>query len=192
MIPEFSDHDRAVAATVVAAVAVSIALLQWALAALRTAWRRRMYAARMQHAAEGERRARQLLEGAGYAICGAQVAGSWTVYSDGAPLVVPLRVDYLVAREDQLFVAEVKTGKWAPRLDTAATRRQLLEYRCAFAVDGVLLVDPQVETIQKITFDLPVSRAPERRANRSIWFVCILLAAVAAGLAWGVPRDFWR
>lgn len=146
----------------------------------------------MQHAAEGERRARHILEGAGYAICGSQVAGSWTVYSDGAPLVVPLRVDYLVARDEQLFVAEVKTGKWAPRLDTAATRRQLLEYRCAFAVDGVLLVDPQVETIQKITFDLPVSRAPERRINRSIWGVCILLAAVAAGLAWGLPRDFWR
>jgi len=192
VIPELSEHDRAVAATVVAAVAVSIALLQAALAAFRKAWRRRMHTARMQHAAEGERRARQLLEAAGYAICGAQVAGSWTVYSDGAPLVVPLRVDYLVARDDQLFVAEVKTGKWAPRLDTAATRRQLLEYRCAFAVDGVLLVDPQAETVQTITFDLPTSQVPERRTNRAIWLICIFLAAIAGGLAWGVPHDFWR
>ena len=38
---------------------------------------------------------------------------------------------------DQLAcVAEVKTGRLAPRIDTPATRRQLLEYRLAFDVDG--------------------------------------------------------
>ena len=52
----------------------------------------------------------------------------------------------------EIFVAEVKTGDEAPRMSTAATRRQLLEYHVAFDVDGVLLVCPELGTIQRIEF----------------------------------------
>ena len=60
------------------------------------------------------------------------------------------------------LVAEVKTGEAAPSLATAATRRQLLEYHVAFAVDGVLLVCPERGAIHRIEFSLPAARRIER------------------------------
>ncbi|HET9625604.1 MAG TPA: hypothetical protein VFP84_29760, partial [Kofleriaceae bacterium] len=54
--------------------------------------------------------------------------------------------------DGERLVAEVKTGEVAPRLATAATRRQLLEYLVAFGVDGVLLVCPELGTIQRVAF----------------------------------------
>ena len=79
---------------------------------------------------------------------------------DGEPVQTELRADYLVeSDEGELFVAEVKTGDEAPQLTTAATRRQLLEYQVAFSIafdaDGVLLVCPELGTIQRVQFPLP-------------------------------------
>ena len=94
----------------------------------------------------------QLLERAGFAIVERQARVIWAPLVDGEPYALELRADYLVEQHGQLLVAEVKTGEEAPSLDTAATRRQLLEYHVAFAVDGVLLVSPERGTIQRIAF----------------------------------------
>jgi hypothetical protein len=56
-------------------------------------------------------------------------------------------------------VAEVKTGQDAPEIAAPATRRQLLEYRCAFGVDGVLLVDAEARKVHAVDFALPVVAA---------------------------------
>ena len=69
-----------------------------------------------------------------------------------------MRADYLVELRGELLVAEVKTGEEAPQLSSAATRRQLLEYRVAFAVDGVLLVCPERGAIHRVDFPLPSDR----------------------------------
>jgi hypothetical protein len=69
-----------------------------------------------------------------------------------------LRADYLVEGRGERLVAEVKTGELAPQLATAATRRQLLEYHVAFAVDGVLLVCPEEGAIHRVEFSLPGAR----------------------------------
>lgn len=74
---------------------------------------------------------------------------------DGEPCVLELRADYLVEGDGELLVAEVKTGDEAPLISTAATRRQLLEYSVAFAVDGVLLVCPERDAIHRIEFAPP-------------------------------------
>jgi len=74
------------------------------------------------------------------------------VFASRIRLAMELRADYLVERGGELLVAEVKTGEEAPSLETAATRRQLLEYHVAFAVDGVLLVSPEQGTIQRVAF----------------------------------------
>lgn len=71
---------------------------------------------------------------------------------DGRHRPVELRADYLVRRGSERFVAEVKTGRVAPCLATAATRRQLLEYRLAYAADGVLLVDMAQRRIHEVVF----------------------------------------
>ena len=49
-------------------------------------------------------------------------------------------------------MAEVKTGAVATKIETAATRRQMLEYAVAFGTDGVLLVDMQAREIRDVVF----------------------------------------
>ena len=117
--------------------------------AWRGSWRAKRRAAR---ASDGEDAAVDLLEEAGYRVVERQARVLWGPLLDGEPQLLELRADYLVEGDGQLLVAEVKTGELAPSLDTAATRRQLLEYHIAFAVDGVLLVSPEKRLIQRVAF----------------------------------------
>ncbi len=95
-----------------------------------------------------------------------------------APCTVELKADLLVAKGGRQFVAEVKTGTLAPQIRTSATRRQLLEYRLAYDVDGVLLVDMENGSISEIDFPLPVGRAQGH--NAYAWMA--LGVALGAGL----------
>lgn len=135
---------------IVAIVAAVVAL--WLAGKLRR-WRGSMRArARAARAGAGEDAAALLLADAGFTIVERQARVLWAPLVDGEPLLMELRADYLVEADGQLLVAEVKTGEEAPSLETAATRRQLLEYHVAFAADGVLLVCPERGTIQRVVF----------------------------------------
>ncbi len=165
----------AVAAIAVGAAALQTLRLWWRGAA--PAWRLRAQARR---AVEGEARAELLLARLGYEIRARQVACAWTVTADGVPVEVELRADLIVARGGRAFVAEVKTGELAPRIESTATRRQLLEYRCAFDVDGVLLVDAESDRVREIVF--PFDRFRERTPARTSPLVWLALG-VALGAA---------
>jgi hypothetical protein len=102
---------------------------------------------------------------------------TYEVRIDNEPVPIELRADYLVSYGDKRYIAEVKTGRAAPRIDTSATRRQLLEYRIAFDVDGVLLVDAEANRIHAVEFPLGASDTP--RPSRLVW----LLAGVVIGAA---------
>lgn len=135
---------------VVALVAAVIAL--WLARVLRR-WRGSLRARRRAaRAGAGEDAAALLLADAGFTIVERQARVVWAPLVDGEPVAMELRVDYLVERDGELLVAEVKTGQEAPSVETAATRRQLLEYHVAFAADGVLLVSPERGTIQRVVF----------------------------------------
>ena len=132
----------------IAAALIALVLARW-LRSFRGSSRAKERAAR---AGAGEDAAVGLLEHAGFTIVERQARVIWAPLVDGEPLAMELRADYLVEQYGQLLVAEVKTGEEAPNLETAATRRQLLEYHIAFAVDGVLLVCPERGTIQRVKF----------------------------------------
>jgi hypothetical protein len=136
---------------------------------------RRLAGARLR-GAEGERRARPLLEDLGFAIVGQQVSGRYELLVDGESVAFDLRADFVVTQGSRRYVAEVKTGTYAPRLETAATRRQLLEYGVAFDVDGVLLVDADVGEIRLVEL-LPRARGAESSTPSFVW----LAAAVMGG-----------
>ncbi len=147
--------------------------------------------ARARRAVEGELRAEPLLERAGYEVVARQERRSWTVYADGEPLAIGLRADLLVTRGGRTYVAEVKTGKVAPRLDHAATRRQLLEYRIAFGVDGVLLVDPDAERVSVVELGTQPSIRNEYGLDGAVtsaeWIpVFIAGAALGVVVAWAL------
>ncbi len=146
--------------------------------ALRRGWRSHAGRIRMDRARRGERSARALLCRRGFSVDAEQAPGRLILSVDGAPSIHPVRADYLVSRGATRYVAEVKTGERAPSLDHPPTRRQLLEYRAAFDVDVVLLVDPEAGTIREVT--LPMAR---RGASRALPFA--MGVAVGLGLALG-------
>ncbi|MEZ4314577.1 MAG: hypothetical protein R3F14_41715 [Polyangiaceae bacterium] len=148
--------------------------------------RRRLRLAR-ERGAEGEVRAEALLSRLGYSIVARQAGLSYGVSVDGEPMAVSLRADFVVERDSDRFVAEVKTGALAPRLSTPATRRQLLEYRVAFDVAGVLLVDVDAGRVHRVEFPLPGGRGSP--GSRLVWGVLgAVLGACLAALALSLSR----
>jgi hypothetical protein len=167
----------------VGVVFVLLALGAWLALALRR-WlegrSRRRRAARAQRA---ERDAAALLEASGFVVLARQQRQRWALEVDGRALEFTLIADYLVERGGRRWVAEVKTGERALDLRHGPTRRQLLEYQQAFGVAGVLLVDAEGETLQRVSFVEPrlvVDGAP--RPSRLVVFAAGLLSGVALGL----------
>jgi hypothetical protein len=153
----------------VVAALLALVVLGFVVRGWITSWQRRR---RFSRARDVEAAAPRVLAASGYEVLGAQVPGSYSIRVDGQRFEVALRADYIVMRQGRRFVAEVKSGKLAPLLGTASTRRQLLEYSLAFAVDGALLVDGENERIYAIEFPR-LRDAPTRRST----------AAFAIGLA---------
>lgn len=135
-------------ALVLAGALLALILARW-LRGARGSWRAKRRAVR---AIAGEDGAADLLRSAGFTIIGRQVRTWWSPLVDGEPCEIQVRADYLVEANGEVLVAEVKTGEAAPRFDTAATRRQLLEYHVAFEADGVLLVCPERGAIHRVDF----------------------------------------
>ena len=125
-----------------------------------------------EQGAAGEELAEELLLRRGYRILGRQVVRHYAIALDGHLVDVELRADFLVSRDRRRFVAEAKTGRLAPRLDTATTRRQLLEYRLMFDVQGVLLVDAEAARVHEVVFPLQAgTRRPRDASNRLGWLL---------------------
>jgi hypothetical protein len=129
-------------------VLLLLAIAAWWLSATRV---RRGNARRGAIARRAEVDAESLLRGLGYAVEDRQVTGTFDLSVDGRPVPVRCRADLLVRRRRRRFVAEVKTGTPADPTHPD-TRRQLLEYRLVFPVDGVLLVDVARGAVMEVAF----------------------------------------
>jgi len=156
---------------------LAIALLQaariwWRRAATRLRWQQKRARART-----GEEDAERLLTNSGFRVLRRQYRQPWTIAVDGSTERVELRADLLVEKSSKRYIVEVKTGAIAPNIRTAATRRQLLEYRLAYDVDGALLVDMEKRRIHRIDFLLP---KPAR--FKALAFFWLALGAVSGVL----------
>ncbi len=136
---------------------------------------------RMFRVARGaEKQALGLAVRAGYRVLDDQVRGMTTMTVDGETVEIELRADLLLKKGAKTYVAEVKSGRQAPDPTGRRTRRQLLEYACAFRVDGILLFDMAAEKIHRIGF--PRVRGPRRLAlGRTALFLLLLLGFGLAG-----------
>ena len=141
----------------IAATAAVFLLLVLALRALAARGRSLTARRRARIALAGEAHAERLLADAGFVVVERQVAHVWHVAIDDDLHETALRCDYLVARDGERWVAEVKTGDLAPSLATAATRRQLLEYQVAYAAAGIALVDATSGVVHEVRFAIPAS-----------------------------------
>lgn len=140
---------------------LALALLAWGWARSRT---RRGNAQRARRADRAEDGAERLLIAQGFRVEGRQVRHTFDILVDGEALPVSCRADLVVRRRRQRFVAEVKSSGHHTDPTHPATRRQLLEYRLAFNVDGVLLVDMARGRITEVAF--PLLGPPGRRGAR--------------------------
>ena len=152
--------------------------LGWALqSGLRLAfqrWRGKRAAAR---GARGERRARVLLERAGYRILAEQPRHLATLEVAGRDEDYLLVPDFLCERGGRRYVADAKTGAGADP-SARATRRQLLEYACAFEVEDALLIDVLRGRIVRLRFGVL-----GRQRSRAWPWVLAALGLAAAGWA---------
>jgi hypothetical protein len=141
---------------VMAGVVCVILYLAWSARRTLRWWRagasERLLKRRQRRAGRAEEDAAGVLRAHGYSIEEDQAEHHWHIGLDGEPFEVELRADYLVSRGGRRYVAEVKSGHMAPSLGTAATRRQLLEYRVAYDVDGILLVDMEAVRLHRVDF----------------------------------------
>ena len=176
-----------------AIVSLAIALLIGTLAAggwLSSSWghaRRSTRArARIRRAMEGEDRSETLLARAGYTLLARQPRLQFSLLLDGAVRTVDLRADWLVERAGRRIVADTKTGARAVSLDHAPTRRQLLEYRVAYDVDGVLLIDAETDRIHEIEF--PALAGTPRSHGLVAGLALALLGTITALVAVIVAR----
>lgn len=111
--------------------------------------------ARNRRAQLGESDAEALLERFGFGIVDRQVREKGWIWLDGEAFDFEVRADLLVERDDELYIAEVKTGVMAPDPGYPPTRRQLREYAGLFPDCGLLLVDVESGTVTEICFDDP-------------------------------------
>ena len=169
------------------ALAGALALILMAIGSKRLAawWRRgapqRALRRRQRRARHAEEDAAGVLRAHGYAILSDQAEHHWAIDVDGEAFEVALRADYLVARGGRRYIAEVKSGHCAPSLGTAATRRQLLEYRVAYDVDGVLLVDMEQVALKRVDFGDRVEGRTERGGRAAV--AIAFLGGAACGAA---------
>ncbi len=99
-----------------------------------------------------EKQALRLLRASGYRIVDSQPTATVRVEVNGRARSFQVRGDLLVRRRKKLYLAEIKGGAEVSSVAHRATRRQLLEYACAFEVDGVLLVDMHRREVRAVTF----------------------------------------
>jgi Holliday junction resolvase len=139
---------------VIAVVAVIVLLLLAVRLGLRMAhWRAERRIARNRKVGQsGERHAQRLLRRAGFEIEDQQPSGTVQVQVDGVTQTFTVRADLIARKGGRRFVVEVKGTEATATVANRDTRRQLLEYRCVFDVDGVLLVDSTRERVHEITF----------------------------------------
>ncbi len=128
----------------------------------------------------GERDAEKLLRSLGYRIFARHVTRTYVLDFDGEEREVQAVADLLVERDGLCTVAEVKTGRQAPNIGYAETRRQLLEYQLAFGVPSVLLVDVEAGSVHEVRFPLATDASPAR-TTRSL--TLLVMAVIVIGSA---------
>lgn len=116
-------------------------------------WRAERRIARNRALGQGaERDAVRVLKRAGYAIETSQASGEAWVRVDGRDAHFTVRADFIARKAGRRFVVEVKSTEATATMANRDTRRQLLEYACAFQVDGALLVDGARSRVHEIVF----------------------------------------
>lgn len=118
---------------------------------IRKAWKNFLFFLLKRKGKKGENLAFKILEKEGYEVLEEQYSLDGMLHEDNIRIEYKVKPDFLVIRDGQKFVAEVKTGGSA-LIQNRATRRQLLEYSHLNKKNIILLIDIESRKIKKIDF----------------------------------------
>lgn len=142
-----------------------------------SAWRRHQRKRILSRAQVVEKEAVSLLENSGFKLVEEQPEREFFIKVNGKKIPCKARADYLVRRGKDLYVAEVKTGKYL-HFDHPRVRRQLLEYYLVYHPKAVILVNGESDELYRITF--PFSSTFTWR-----WMVILSILFFVSGLMIG-------
>lgn len=171
-MPDTSAESLLLLAFAMGVGALLYGVLTSSIARLKRSW---IAKRRARIAIQGEHNALALLHQHGYAVLATQCPMTWSIQVNGMAIPIELRADAIVERDGRRYVAEIKTGNEAPHIETAQTRRQLLEYLVAYQADGALLVNMPQYSIQEVQFAPQASAVPApTRALRLVIWIALL------------------
>jgi|TARA_B100000315_G_C14509541_1_gene556274 hypothetical protein len=132
-------------------IIIGITIFLWLGWNARVSWHQFKFWLSKRRGTKGEELAVDLLIKNGYKILSSQIPFNGTLKVDGGQLEFKTRVDFLVEKGGEQFLAEVKTGASAS-ISNIQTRRQLLEYAHLSHSKKILLVDATGKKIRTIEF----------------------------------------
>ena len=130
-------------------VVVLILYLGWR---IRKAWKNFLFYLIKRKGRKGEGIAVKLLNKAGYEIIDEQVSFPGFLFENNNKIEYLVKPDFLVEKDGEKYIAEVKTGASA-LIQNRSTRRQILEYSHLNQNKTVLLIDIENKKIKKIDFN---------------------------------------
>ncbi len=134
---------------VLAVFVVLILYLGWR---IRRAWKNFLFYLIKRKGRKGEGDAIKLLNSEGYKIIDEQVSFPGFLFENNKKVEYLVKPDFLVEKNGEKFIAEVKTGASA-FIQNRNTRRQILEYSHLNQNKTVLLIDIENKKIKKIDFN---------------------------------------
>jgi hypothetical protein len=114
--------------------------------------RKREQRKRFERGNQLETEARLYLSNLGYEIISEQEIHYHQYKVDGENRESKLILDYVVKKDGEKYIVEVKSGKSAISLSNKNTRRQLLEYDFVIENDGIFLLDMENKKLQFVKF----------------------------------------
>ena len=119
---------------------------------IRRAWKNFLFYLIKRKGRKGEGIAVKLLNKEGYEIIDKQNTFPGFLFENNKKIEYSVKPDFLVEKNGEKFIAEVKTGAVA-LIQNRNTRRQVLEYSHFNQNKTVLLVDIENRKIKKIDFN---------------------------------------
>ena len=119
---------------------------------IRKAWKNFLFYLIKRKGRKGEGIAVKLLNKEGYEIIDEQVSFPGFLFENNNKIEYLVKPDFLVEKDGEKYIAEVKTGASA-LIQNRNTRRQILEYSHLNQNKTVLLIDIESRKIKKIDFN---------------------------------------
>jgi hypothetical protein len=119
---------------------------------IRKAWKNFLFYLIKRKGRKGEGIAVKLLNKEGYEVLDEQVSFPGFLFENNKKVEYFVKPDFLVEKDGEKYIAEVKTGASA-LIQNRNTRRQILEYSYLNQNKTVLLIDIESKKIKKIDFN---------------------------------------